>query len=124
MEDPERYFNDCCWGGDVVSDQLVPAVSERYGPVQANQEDWGWFLWFREGKVRLAIDIFCDDPGAGRFRIHLTARRRRLLLPDRVADTPELEGLRELVVGRLGAWLGEAPEVHRLDGEFMPAAPG
>ena len=117
VDDPEEYFNECCYGGDVVSDQLLPIISERYTNVQANQEDWGWFIWFREGAVSLGVDIFCDDPATGAFRLHVPSRKKRWLLR-RVVDTPELEGLKELVVARLSEWVGKAIEVRRLDGNF------
>ena len=104
--DRERYFNECCVGGDVVVDRLLPAVRARYASIQTNQEDWGWFIWFRQGNVRLAIDVFTDDPDEGVFRVHLTARTRRLLVLDTVVDTPELEDLRALVVAELTAWVG------------------
>lgn len=115
----ERYINDCCIGGDVVVNQLLPSVRARYTGVQANQEDWGWFIWFRKGGVRLAIDVFTDDPNGGAFRIHLTSRIRRLLVLDTVADTPELEDLRALVEAELSGWIGSAPRIVRLDRNHM-----
>ncbi|MCL5278989.1 MAG: hypothetical protein M1376_03670 [Planctomycetes bacterium] len=42
--DPDPYINDCCIGGDVVSARLLPLVREQYEAVQAEQEDWGWFI--------------------------------------------------------------------------------
>ena len=123
IEDPEKYFNECCSGGDVVSAQLLPVISQigsagpRYTQIQAAQEDWGWFIWFREGAVRLAIDICCDDPVAGAFRIHLIARRRRWLFT-RVVDTTELERLKDLVIARLSEWVEGAVDVRLLDEAF------
>jgi hypothetical protein len=109
--DREDYINDCCVGGDAVRDRLLPAVQARYGEVDTNQEDWGWFIWLRQGDVSLAIDIFTDDPDEGAFRIHLTSRTKRLLLFDQIVDTPELEGLRSLVVADLAEWVGRAVQV-------------
>jgi hypothetical protein len=109
--DREDYINDCCVGGDAVRDRLLPAVQARYGDVDTNQEDWGWFIWLRQGDVSLAIDIFTDDPDEGAFRIHLTSRTKRLLLFDQIVDTPELEGLRSLVVADLAEWVGRAVQV-------------
>ena len=63
----EQYINECCIGGDVVLNHLLPSVRARYADVQTNQEDWGWFIWFRKGHVRLAIDVFTDDPEQGFF---------------------------------------------------------
>lgn len=71
VADPELYWNSVCWGGDVVMERLLPAISARYRIDMANQEDWGWFIWFREGPVSLAIDIFRVNPEQGAFRLHL-----------------------------------------------------
>ena len=116
--DRERYINECCVGGDAVVDQLLPSIQARYTDVRTNQEDWGWFIWFREDGVRLAIDVFTDDPDAGAFRIHLTSRRRRLLVMDTVVDTPELEVLRDLVVSELTSWGSGVVGVARLDRDY------
>jgi hypothetical protein len=107
----DQYINDCCVGGDVVVDQLLPSVRARYTSIQSNQEDWGWFIWFRKGHVRLAIDVFTDDPDQGVFRVHLTSRIKRLLVLDTIVDTSELEELRALVEAELRAWGGEAIKV-------------
>ena len=72
-----RYINDCCWGGDVIRNRLMPVVAERYQEVRTEQEDWGWFIWFRDGAIRLAVDIFCDDIPSGAFRVRLTSRRKK-----------------------------------------------
>lgn len=116
--DREQYINDCCIGGDVVVDRLLPSVRARYADVQTNQEDWGWFIWFRKGNIRLAIDVFTDDPEEGVFRVHLTSRTRRLLVLDTVIDTPELEELRTLVEAELAGWIGNAPRIIRLDRNY------
>ncbi len=109
--DREDYINECCVGGDAVRDRILPAVQARYGQVDTNQEDWGWFIWFRQGHVGLAIDIFTDDPDHGAFRIHLTSRTKRLLLFDDIVDTPELEALRDLVVADSVDWVGHDVDV-------------
>jgi hypothetical protein len=109
------YINECCIGGDIVLDQLLPALRERYGDVAADEEDWGWFAWFDEGNVRLAVDVFTDDPEAGAFRIHLTSRTRRLLVVAKAVDTPELDVLRDIVVDALAAWIGSRPAVTRIE---------
>lgn len=106
VTDREQYINDCCIGGDMVLSQLLPALRARYGALQPQQEDWGWFIWFRKGDVRLAIDVFTDGPEAGEFRIHLTSRVKRLIVLNSVADTPELNELHGLVVAELSAWVG------------------
>ena len=109
--DREDYINECCVGGDAVRDRLLPVVQARYGDVDTNQEDWGWFIWLRQGDVSLSIDIFTDDPDEGAFRIHLTSRTKRLLLFDQIVDTPELEELRSLVVADVAEWVGRAVQV-------------
>jgi hypothetical protein len=113
--DREQYINECCIGGDVVVNQLLPSVQARYADVQTEQEDWGWFIWFRKDNLRLAIDVFTDDHDEGAFRIHLTSRIKRLLVRDRVVDSPELEELRALVVSELEAWVGGGVSVTRID---------
>jgi hypothetical protein len=115
ITDREQYINDCCIGGDVVLAQLLPALRARYGDVAPNQEDWGWFIWFRKGDVRLAIDVFTDDPGRGEFRIHLTSRVPRLLFLTTVADTPELRELHDVVVTELSAWVGGPVKSEAID---------
>jgi hypothetical protein len=88
VADPDIYINECCWGGDVVTKQLLPLVTGEYDDIQHEQEDWGWFIWFRKDRIALAIDVTCDDPEQGAFRIHLTSRQKRWLLPARIVDTP------------------------------------
>jgi len=115
----EEYINECCVGGDAVVNRLLPLIKARYADVQTNQEDWGWFIWFRKDNVRLAVDIFTDDPGEGMFRIQLTSRAKRFFLPDKINDTPELEELREIIESELNAWVGPAVKVDHLDGRYM-----
>lgn len=124
INDADEYFNECCLGGDVVSDILLPTIRERYEQVRANQEDWGWFIWFRRGPVSLAIDICCDDPATGAYRIHLISRVKRLLFSSRVVDTPDLDELESTVVGLLTEWVGERPQVVHLDREFAATESG
>src|SRR5690349_20877002 len=113
----DDYLNDCCVGGDIVLDHILPTLRERYGDVESDEEDWGWFAWFSDGDIRLAVDVFTDDPEAGAFRIHLTSGRRRLLVGAKIVDTPELDTLRDIVVEALAAWLGTQPPVVRIDPE-------
>ena len=120
--DRDQYINDCCVGGDVVVDQLLPFVRAHYTDVQTNQEDWGWFIWFRKGNVRLAIDVFADDPAEGLFRIHLTSRTKHLLVLNRVCDMPELEVLRADVASQLAAWGASPVKITRLDRNHFAVA--
>jgi hypothetical protein len=115
IPDPSLYINDCCWGGDVVRDRLLPMVFGTYQRIQTEQEDWGWFIWFSDRETRLAIDIHCDDIPACKFRIHLTSRRKRFLLPSVVADTPELERLREIVTHEIARWIGASAAIEHID---------
>lgn len=101
--DREQYLNECCVGGDAVVDAMLPAVRDRYQDIESNQEDWGWFIWFKKGAVKLAIDVHTDDGDAGEFRIRLTSQTRRLF-GYKEADTPELEELRALVESELRKW--------------------
>jgi hypothetical protein len=121
IADPEQYINDCCIGGDIVLERLLPALRERYGSdVQSNQEDWGWFAWFEQSDIRLAVDVHTHDHTLGEFQLHLTSRRPRFLLGAKVQDTPELEQLLELVVSQLRSWPVERLAVERVDEKYMP----
>src|SRR5262245_5177989 len=114
----DEYINDCCIGGDAVVDYLMPVVSAAYDHIQSHQEDWGWFIWFRKGDVRLAIDVFTDDPDTGLFRIHLTSRKRRLVRSV-VVDTDELHVLRGMVAAAIEGWTGQPPQIVQLDEKYM-----
>jgi hypothetical protein len=100
VTDREHYINECCVGGDIIVEALLPAVRKRYEDIESAQEDWGWFIWCRKGPVMLAIDVFTDDAEAGRFRVCLTTRVKKLF-GYKDADTPELEELRSFVEGAL-----------------------
>ena len=115
ISDREQYINECCVGGDIVVDRLLPVVRERYTDIQTNQEDWGWFIWFRKGDVRLAVDVFTDDPDTGAFRIRLTSTIKKLLF-EKVAHTPELDELRALVESELRKWQVADLAVSRVEG--------
>ena len=117
--DRGQYINECCIGGDLVVNQLLPAVRARYTHVETHQEDWGWFIWFRKDHVRLAIDVLTDDPVNGVFRIHLTSRTKRWLIFDTVVDTVELEELLSLITSELVAWSATDMKVTRLNRDYM-----
>ena len=34
----DRYINECCIGGDVVSAALLPALKARYGNIETGEE--------------------------------------------------------------------------------------
>jgi len=119
VADPDVYINECCWGGDVVTERLLPLVTGQYDAIQHEQEDWGWFIWFRKGRGALAIDVFCDDPEQGAFRILLTSRQKRWLLPGRVVDTPELDELKDAVLRELESWTGNACTATRVDENYV-----
>jgi len=120
ITDRDAHINECCVGGDVIMHRLLPAVRQRFSDIQANQEDWGWFIWFRAGRVSLAIDIFTDNPETGAFRLHLTARRKRWALFDTVVDAPELEDVRQLVERELAGWTDAPCRVVRVDAKYRP----
>lgn len=106
VADPAIYINECCWGGDIVRDQLLPTISSRYGDVRTHQEDWGWFIWFRQGPLHLAVDIFCDSPERGEFRIWLSATQKRYFIIRKDLDGAELDSLRDLVSAQVSRWAG------------------
>ncbi len=101
--DRNQYINECCVGGDIIVDRLLPSVRERYSGIQTNQEDWGWFIWFQDDNAKLAIDVHTEDADAGDFQIRLTSRVKKLWF-DKVADTPQLDELRRLVESELKTW--------------------
>jgi hypothetical protein len=94
-------------------------VEADYTDVMADQEDWGWFIWFKKDDINLAIDI-CSDSKEGDFRIHLSAARVRWFgLSRRAAeDTPEVEALLDKVKQLLSEWAGNIAIV-RTDRDFM-----
>jgi hypothetical protein len=112
----DDYVNPCCWGGDVVVRRLLPIVEGRYRDIQANQDERGWFIWFREGIVALAIDVQCEDPETGRFLVRLTGRTRKWVV-SRVADGPELDALADAVVAQLSSWPVSGLTTARVDAE-------
>lgn len=117
----DHYINECCVGGDLVLEHLVPTLREHYGPdVHPVQEDWGWFAWFERDGVKLAVDVHTHDAEAGEFQIHLTSRRPRRLFGAKVEDTPELERLREHVVTGLDTWGVAGLSVERVDEQYRP----
>ena len=107
VTDPSVYINDCCWGGDVICDDLLPLVSAHYQSIESGQEDWGWFIWFREGDMVLAIDIACDNIAQRKFRVLLASWRKKRLLGRSMADTPQLERLQQIVSAHLMHWSGK-----------------
>jgi len=122
ITDPDQYINECCVGGDIVMNQLLPVLRVKYEDIESNQEDWGWFAWFKEAGSNLAVDVFCDNPDAGEFRIHVTSNVPRFLFGAKVIDTPELEPLLGMVVEAISKWAGQPPQVVRLDAKHMPLA--
>ena len=117
----EPYINDCCIGGDIVLDQLLPSLRQAYGPaLEATQEDWGWFVWFEHDGVKLAVDVFTHDHVSGEFEMLLTSRKPRFLRSAHVVDTPQLEALRDRVVGALRGWPVARLAIERLDERHQP----
>jgi len=122
IADRDQYFNECCVGGDVVMDRLLPILRARYEDIETNQEDWGWFAWFKDARSNLAVEVFSDNSDAGKFRIHVTSNVSHFLFGAKVMDTPELEPLLRIVVGAISNWVGQAPQVMRLDAKHRPFA--
>jgi hypothetical protein len=102
--DPEIYINECCWGGDVIRDRLIPRVKQQFPDCFTEQEDWGWFIWIRRDPILLAVDIYCDDPTKGEFRIHVSARKKKWFSFSAPADVPEVNQLKDIVTQELRQW--------------------
>jgi hypothetical protein len=120
VDDPEPYINECCYGGDVVAEVIANSLGATYGELDPVQEDWGWLIWITQNNLKLEINISCNDKDAGDFQIHLVTKAKHLFFSTRIADTHELEVLREAVVKALTTWLGKEPEVTRLNTKFLP----
>jgi hypothetical protein len=121
ISDPDRYINDCCIGGDLVLERLLPALRNRYGDLRAIQEDWGWFVWFEHAGIKLAVDVFTDDAKSGEFRIHLTSSAARFLLGRKIKDVPVLDDLREVVERELRGWPVQKLLIEQVDAHYRPA---
>jgi hypothetical protein len=117
VANPNIYFNDCCWGGDVICERLLPFVRGRFSDIQTAQEDWGWFIWFRQGAVLLAIDIFCDEKESGRFRVHISANKKKWLIFRSAVGPPETAEIKEAVVGEIRKW-GTIAKITRFSPDF------
>jgi hypothetical protein len=98
----------------VICDDLLPLVWAHYQDIRSGQDDWGWFLWFREGDVPLTIDIACDSIAQRKFRVLLTSWKKRLLGRSMI-DTPQLERLQQLVSAHLMHWSGKV-DVEQVSG--------
>ena len=83
----------------------MPLLAERYQPIRTDQEDWDWFLWFRDGTIRLSVDIHCDNIAVSAFRMRLTSRWKKLIGSE-ILDTPELDRLRDVLLPAITAWTG------------------
>jgi len=104
-----------------VLDRLLPALRNKYGDdLQSNQEDWGWFAWFEDGPIKLAVVVSTDDDRST-FQVMLTSRRPRFILSDKVEDCAELEALRELVVQQLTDWPVSNLRAERVNEKYLPA---
>lgn len=114
IADESQYINTCCTGCDLVIGHLLPSIRERYRDIDSGQEDWGWYAWFREGDVQLAVDANCQDVVTGEFMIVLTTRVPRRFFGTKEMDTPQLEALKVLVLERLAAWPVEELVVEAL----------
>ena len=115
VPDDADYINECCWGGDVIAERVLPEVRQRYQGVETGQEDWGWYVWIDVEDERLEIDISCDSPEKAEFRVHLVSLRRRRILPNVILDLPALDELKDLVVPILEAWSARPCAITRLE---------
>ena len=109
--DTDQYINECCYGGDIVSDVLLPTIRKNYSSIKAFQEDWGWLIVFKSKKISMEIDIHCDYPKTGSFKVLLFANQKRFLKAA-VEDKVELDKLRDYVVGVLEEWTGSSINIE------------
>ena len=97
----------------MVRDELLPVITGKFEHIRTGQEDWGWYIWFRRGRIRFEVNIYCDDTQAGSFRLRLESYRRKLFRRS-LADEPELEEVRNPVYSHLVHWAG-AVKIERVD---------
>ena len=121
-DNSDLYINDCCWGGDVIAEKLLPAVISGYGGMETGQEDWGWYIWMRHGPHRTHLDIFCDDLDSREFRIHLYGARRKLLRLH-FEDGSDVERLKDVLLKEIAKW-GTVKLTQRFTPDFMTVLPG
>jgi hypothetical protein len=112
VADPEVYINDCCWGGDVIRNKLLPVVRAGFRDVQTSQEDWGWFIWMKRGTKRISIDIFCDDKEGGTFRIRIAGSQKGWI-NRKPLDDSEVESIKNMVINEIGKF-GQIERVERI----------
>jgi hypothetical protein len=120
VPDSDKYINDCCVGGDIILNVLEPVLRAEYEGVEANQEDWGWFAWTEQNGIKLAVDIFNNDLGTMAFTVHITGRRSRWIMRDKIEDTAELEVLKDKVLDAVRAIPTRELKVERVDSNYLP----
>ncbi len=119
VEDPKSsYINDCCWGGDAICNRLLlgPSVFEVYGNITNGQEDWGWYIWMRQGRRAHRIHVQCDDIKSCAFRIHVFSSEKGWWHWKGV-DTLETDRINEAVVAKIRKW-GVISNVKRYTPDF------
>jgi len=116
VSDPKIYINDCCWGGDVIRDRLLPMVSSEYEHVETSQEDWGWFIWMRRGQQWSGVDIYSDEKDSGDFRIHISGWQQGWFGRKHI-EGDDLEHIREVTVNEIGNW-GKVIKVRKFTADF------
>jgi len=112
--DPDEYLNECCWGGDVVRDRLLPAVQKRFTHIQTAQEDWGWFIWFKTDSAQMAVDTFCDDREPAPFRVVVTMSVQRWWLFTSRVDGEEAGEVASIVRDELNTWGAEVTSFEKV----------
>jgi hypothetical protein len=104
-----------------VLQQLLPLLRKHYGDdLQAAQEDWGWYVWFKQSGVNLAIDVHTNDEQTGELQIHVTSRIPRLIFAAKIQDTPELDSLLKLILSSLETWPVAQLTVERVNDKYRP----
>ena len=110
--DPDtEYFNDCCIGGDRIAARVGEAVKDFPGELDHGQEDWGWFVWVREGKCTRMCNITTYDEDGVTFGVRIEGEEKKGWFRTRALTDEELDGWRAAIVGTL------AGEIVREDTE-------
>ena len=122
------YWNPCCYGGEIIIDQLMPIIENSFNDIQSNQEDWGWFIWFsntEDKKNSYGIDVFCDDPERGEYRVQLTSTIKAksfLWSSSKIINNQALENLKLVIENKLKSFLGTSVISTVLDENYEPTA--
>ena len=102
-----NYLAPVCHGGDLVAREILPFLRANYPGVLLTQEKWGWHIFFNDDGAQIGLQIFCDDFPAGRFRLIVVSKIKKLFFGKRVEDVAELRYLMGLVTPIIEKWTEE-----------------